>query len=331
MNWSLVRRAYAAMDAPEGKGIREGDWQCCNPECINNTGFPQHYIYGAKMNCPKCGTGRTAQRPGDWCCPSPQCVNHTNTVYGSKLQCTRCGAPRPPCQNMGHQFFPGGMGQKGQKNGARPGDWHCPIEGCKNFRDNVIYSSKAACPLCGTPKPAAPVHAQPAAATQDAVRGGGAPPPPSSPFPGWGAPGILPHGQQFAGGMAGAGGAWGKGGCQGGFQGGKGCGKGQPGDWHCPNAQCKNHQGNVNFASKDTCTLCGTPKPIGSVQHFNKKNDGDWQCPIPTCKNHHNYVYASKPVCSICGTPNPNLAAGAAADRMRSRSPRGGFAQASFE
>lgn len=54
-----------------------------------------------EVNCPKCGTGKSASKPGDWCCPNPQCVNHQNTVYGSKMQCTRCGAARPPLNAKG--------------------------------------------------------------------------------------------------------------------------------------------------------------------------------------------------------------------------------------
>merc|ERR1712008_496621 len=33
------------------------------------------------------------------------------------------------------------------------------------------------------------------------------------------------------------------------------------GDWHCPNPACKNHTGNVVYASKTICPICGMAKP----------------------------------------------------------------------
>merc|ERR1712137_930239 len=47
-----------------------------------------------------------------------------------------------------------------------------------------------------------------------------------------------------------------------------GNGKGKPGDWNCPNPECKNHTENFVFASKDACPLCGTPKPAETFLHF---------------------------------------------------------------
>ena len=120
---------------------------------------------------------------GDWCCPNMQCVNHQNTVYGSKPMCSKCGIPKPALGGRGapammamqqgypgmYAGAPGGCGgYPGQAQGARPGDWHCANTECKNFADNVVYASKAACPICGTPKPVAPREPPPMAAARPA-------------------------------------------------------------------------------------------------------------------------------------------------------------------
>mmetsp|Transcript_56385 Transcript_56385/g.132226 ORF Transcript_56385/g.132226 Transcript_56385/m.132226 type:complete len:298 (-) Transcript_56385:68-961(-) len=291
---------------PEAKEFREGDWQCPNAACVNHTDFPQHYVYGAKVNCPKCCTGKFAQRAGDWCCPNPACLNHRNTVYGSKPQCTKCGAAKPlmnaqpagtASQNQQYQHQPlqssqppppstphpyyGVMfgqpaaGPPGTAGNCRAGDWHCPNPSCKNHTGNLVYGTKSQCPLCSTPRPEQNMTPQAQAFVQTAM--------PQQP-------------QMSVASQMPRGGNW-------------------PGDWHCPNQACKNHTGNLVFASKSTCPLCNAPKPatllIGTRQ-------GDWQCPNPACKNHMNLVYGSKSSCNICGTPNPRVG-----KRERSRSPMG--------
>ncbi|CAK0876193.1 unnamed protein product [Prorocentrum cordatum] len=55
--------------------------------------------------------------------------------------------PPPPHGGKGH-----GKGKDG-KGGGHPGDWHCANPECKNYQDNVVFASKQACPICGTPKP----------------------------------------------------------------------------------------------------------------------------------------------------------------------------------
>jgi len=389
---------------------RVGDWQCPNNQCINHQQYPQSFVYGSKVNCPKCGTGKSATRPGDWCCPNPGCVNHQNTVYGSKPNCSRCGAerpalnargmampnaspnivgppdagarpggvpaprvgdwhcPNPTCKNYKDNLVfaskdfcpicgtekpappPGAPGQPGPpvmhhhapppprggppdlrswgggKGGGgggfggggfggascggcgglgpggvsqpRPGDWHCSNATCKNHRDNVVYSSKSSCPICGTPKPQggglnAPIMPAPRVM----------PPPPSAPMMG------------MFGGMS-------HGGPPNGGPGGKGKGRGQPGDWHCSNPTCKNHTDNVVYASKMVCPICSTPKPSTGILVSSTCRPGDWQCPNNSCKNHVNGVYASKAICNLCGMPNPG-----AEGRPRSRSPRSFFAE----
>eukprot|EP00403_Amphidinium_massartii_P010603 CAMPEP_0178427404 /NCGR_PEP_ID=MMETSP0689_2-20121128/29730_1 /TAXON_ID=160604 /ORGANISM="Amphidinium massartii, Strain CS-259" /LENGTH=155 /DNA_ID=CAMNT_0020049115 /DNA_START=157 /DNA_END=624 /DNA_ORIENTATION=+ len=111
-----------------------------------------------------------------------------------------------------------------------------------------------------------------------------------------------------------------------------------PGDWHCPNPECKNHRDNVVYGSKTICPLCHTPKGDhpGMVpeqnppqqQHGQKGGrPGDWQCPNPSCKNHTNLVYGSKDVCNLCGARKPSasfkLTNTQDLARDRSRSPMG--------
>mmetsp|Transcript_15158 Transcript_15158/g.41672 ORF Transcript_15158/g.41672 Transcript_15158/m.41672 type:complete len:325 (-) Transcript_15158:130-1104(-) len=318
---------------------RVGDWQCPNPACINNVEFPSKFVFGCKVNCPKCGTGKSASKPGDWCCPNPQCVNHQNTVYGCKMQCTRCGAARPPLNAKGGAMpnespmmvggaaggpNPGAFGGgKGAVPMPRVGDWHCPNPACKNHSGNFVYGSKANCPVCGTEKPEQPAEPAPQQPAQPKV--------PEHPWAQY----LQGPGPLMPGGCAGMP-----------VMGQQPRGGGRPGDWHCPNETCKNHRDNVVFGSKSTCPICGMSKPDDAAEAsgpifpsaytpppmmmqaqpqmmFGAVNGGkgggkagDWHCPNPVCKNHtHNLVYASKSHCSICGTPKPG-------DRERSRSPR---------
>jgi len=271
--------------------VSRGDWQCPNEQCFNHTNFPNAYVYGNNVNCKKCGTGKTAQRAGDWCCPNPQCLNHKNCVYGSKAACPRCGTPKPA-----------GLGGKGVGKGAgmgmmaiamqphaamgmqagpgrsqpREGDWHCANPECKNHTANVVYGSKTSCPICGEAKPDAPVMA--------AARAYG------NRFPG----------NQFAGGQSAT--PMSK------FA--------RPGDWNCPNPECKNHVNNAVYGSKDHCPLCDMPKPSTGARIVGQR-PGDWHCPNAYCKNHtDNIIFASKDQCPLCSTSRP------VNGRARSRSPR---------
>jgi len=281
--------------------LARGDWQCPNEQCYNHTNFPNAYVYGSSVNCKKCGTGRSAQRPGDWCCPNPNCINQTNCVYGSKAMCPKCGTPKPvvnggkggnPTPNlMAHMQAMQAMGGRGGPVAPpREGDWHCANANCKNHTGNVVYSSKTSCPLCGMAKPDSPVMAS---VTPQQTFGGNR---------------MQPQTQMQ---MA--------------------VGKGaRPGDWNCPNPNCKNHMGNVVYGSKEFCPLCNTPRPENGaggaggmgygappVSSVPNTRPGDWHCPNPSCKNHtHNVVYAGKAACPLCNTPNPN------GDGVQSRNPR---------
>jgi len=337
-----------------------GDWQCPNTQCINHTNYPSSYVYGSSVNCKKCGTGKTAERPGDWCCPNPQCMNNRNCVYGSKPACPKCGCPRPPLNvgkgNYGGQAFcppvhagtrvpvsngsysAGGPYSSAYLSMPRPGapvprhgDWHCANPECKNHTDNVVYASKTTCPICGMAKPDDPeVPDVPAPPTS-------APPASSRRLPmrdilllGSNKPDIqqpppaVMSSQawqpQVSYGHMGAPTAKGR--------------QTRPGDWNCTNPGCKNFADNVVYGSKTHCPLCNAPKPLSSVTPSAPSGSvnvrpGDWHCPNPACKNHtYNVVYAAKPSCPLCGTLNPNDAGLDAGDaggvylrRARSRSP----------
>mmetsp|Transcript_107027 Transcript_107027/g.284782 ORF Transcript_107027/g.284782 Transcript_107027/m.284782 type:complete len:293 (-) Transcript_107027:174-1052(-) len=280
-----------------------GDWQCPNEQCYNHTNYPMAYVYGSSVNCKKCGTGRAAVRPGDWCCPNPQCMNHTNCVYASKAACPKCGCPKPTGSNGGAG---GAMGQKGgmamgmamggmgmnnycvpgmPPTGVSPpriGDWHCPVQACKNYRDNVIFSSKLSCPICGTAKPESPVMAAPAPTPVMGMGGGN--PMVKGARPGdwhcanpdcknhtenvvYGSKDICPlcampkpvipvttaAPPRFA--------ALTYGGAPP-----RPVPNQRPGDWHCANPNCKNHTDNIVYAGKTVCPLCFTPKDDSRVR-----------------------------------------------------------------
>eukprot|EP00428_Durinskia_dybowskii_P023482 CAMPEP_0170238894 /NCGR_PEP_ID=MMETSP0116_2-20130129/19204_1 /TAXON_ID=400756 /ORGANISM="Durinskia baltica, Strain CSIRO CS-38" /LENGTH=457 /DNA_ID=CAMNT_0010489711 /DNA_START=192 /DNA_END=1562 /DNA_ORIENTATION=+ len=106
----------------------------------------------------------------------------------------------------------------------------------------------------------------------------------------------------------------------------------RPGDWHCPNASCKNHTDNVVYGNKDFCPLCGESKPdpppgpqpapvamrtamparvpvampFAGAGGGPQPRLGDWHCPNPSCKNHtDNVVFGSKDFCPLCGESKP--------------------------
>eukprot|EP00929_Paragymnodinium_shiwhaense_P108360 TRINITY_DN7467_c0_g1_i1.p1 TRINITY_DN7467_c0_g1~~TRINITY_DN7467_c0_g1_i1.p1 ORF type:complete len:399 (-),score=75.69 TRINITY_DN7467_c0_g1_i1:108-1304(-) len=312
-----------------GPAVREGDWQCVNTACINHQ-FPQNFVFAAKVNCPKCGTGKFAQRAGDWCCPNESCVNHKNTVYGSKSNCQRCGSAKPVVAagggmagggkggaafgNMGlapaSAPYPGGMPMQMQGGGApqpRQGDWHCPTQGCKNHVDqgNVIFGKKTACPLCGTGKPANP---------RLPATGG-------FQSPGFQAGGFQAGGFQ-AGGYQG-----------GGFQGGGGFFPAtpfQPPPPMAPHPQMMGMGGHHQppppmMPHPQAGAQAWGPNPNAPPGAASRARPGDWHCSTPGCKNQRdNVIYADKTACPICGAQkgvekstsyqqlNPNAPAGAA-------------------
>jgi len=213
---------------------------------------------------------------GNWACPSCQNVN-----FATRTACNRCQTPKPAEDESfqwgglagGALVIPAaGAGAKGGGKGGPPmagvdGNWACP--GCQN----VNFATRMACNRCQMPKP------------EDQFGGGG--------FGGFGAATHTPGGAP----VAGAGGNWKCSMCQnvnfatrdacnrcaasraeaeaplpaggfGGFGGGKAGGKGKApvagenGNWGCPGC------GNVNFASREVCNRCQTPKPEEDAAAF---------------------------------------------------------------
>jgi len=186
------------------------------------------------------------------------------------------------------------------KAAQRAGDWCCPNPQCVNNR-NCVYGSKTVCPKCGCPKPAI---------TMNGGKGNGM----------GNGMGMGMMNQPVVSVM--------------------GANPPREGDWHCPNAACKNHTGNVVYGSKSSCPLCGTDKPAAPVMaataaaqfmanQYRQYNPapmapmgkgarpGDWNCPNPSCKNHvDNVVYGSKDICPLCATPKPT-----GVEQMAARAP----------
>ncbi|KAI8903215.1 hypothetical protein EDD86DRAFT_101517 [Gorgonomyces haynaldii] len=74
----------------------------------------------------------------------------------------------------------------------------------------------------------------------------------------------------------------------------------RPGDWSCPNDECRYH----NFASRTRCYKCQTTRPLGipiveSVPV--EARIGDWKCPNDEC-GFLNFQKRTK--CIKCATPN---------------------------
>jgi len=83
----------------------------------------------------------------------------------------------------------------------------------------------------------------------------------------------------------------------------------RPGDWTCPNPECKD----IQFERNTNCRLCGTPRPPVASNKQVFKN-GDWFCPNPECKD---IQFERNTHCRQCGTakpPDDQLAAAAEAE-----------------
>jgi len=286
--------------------VSRGDWQCPNPECHNNSNFPMSYVYGSSPTCKKCGSPKPASGVASKSAASMGMGTTMGSTMGMGMGMGMgmMGMGMPMMTMGGMQGVPAAM-NPGGVSPPREGDWHCANPSCKNHRDNVVYSGKVQCPLCGMAKPAQPVMAKPAGAA--------------------GSQHQNQQQQQLLMALAAyGGGQMSTGGVPQFTAGGQVCtvatpmptGKfARPGDWNCVNPQCKNHIKNVVYGSKETCPLCGTPKPPTGARVVGMR-PGDWHCPSPYCKNHtDNVVYGSKDRCPLCNTARPD-------GRDRSRSPR---------
>lgn len=208
-------------------------------------GFGGRGMHGVMQSAPMMGQMHGV---GDWQCPNSGCVNNSKMVFGKNPSCPKCGSPKPAAVMMGGGMMGGMMGGMHGSNGA--GDWQCPTFDCVNHA-KMVFGKNSSCPKCGSPKPAAVVPMMPGGASQPGdwqcpnqdcqnhsrmVFGKNAS------CPKCGVP--KPIGGDFGGGM-------GMGSQRGGSH---------PGDWRCPNSECKNHRNNV-FAKHNNCPSCGTEKP----------------------------------------------------------------------
>lgn len=323
--------------------VRPGDWQCPNQACTNN----RSYVFAKNASCPSCGT------------PKPEDVSglvHSGIAQGATWGATGMfsnqgggsgGGCWGGCGSFAGAAGTWGGGQESPPPWANPGDWPCPTDGCKNQRA-WVFAKKAACPECGCLKPPRPQVVQARHYSQNAwgMMGGGmmsqmggkggcgtdAPP--------WTSPGDWQCPNEACRnnkayvfgrksecpecGSAKPGGSWG-----GAAQAQSMPAHASPGDWACPNVQCKNNTALV-FSSKAACPTCGTAKPDagqvitpcagggmgagcgfgasfggGKGQWGGSPGGGDWQCPNTECRNHAAKVFGSKSVCPSCGTAKP--------------------------
>jgi hypothetical protein len=67
----------------------------------------------------------------------------------------------------------------------------------------------------------------------------------------------------------------------------------KPGDWFCPSCT------ELNFASRQSCRKCSSPRPPFSDPTIGTK-PGDWFC--PTCQDLN---FAARTACRRCNTPHP--------------------------
>lgn len=299
-----------------------GDWNCPNPECKN------HYamVFGKKSSCPECGaekpinaqfdptTARHYQQPGDWHCPDPQCKNHKALVFAKNSVCPECGAAKtsgsvavPSAPRRWKQVGPTLMAPvydnaEWLPPWSKPGDWACPNASCKNST-TMVFAKNDWCPSCGAPRPnAGPSKAEQRSNIMLAAKL-------CEQYPN-----ADPAMIQYFLGASDVSGSSSRMGATYTSKGGGKSGQGlqdewappwtRPGDWKCPNTDCKNHRTWV-FAKNETCPTCAAPKPHNKFEGKPWAREGDWQCPNPECKNHETMVFASKPSCPSCGSARP--------------------------
>lgn len=226
------------MAAPSGG--KPGDWIC--PNCGD-------LVFARNSACRKCGTPKSepapmsmfvptqvpqaAGRPGDWNCP-----NCGDLVFGSKPACRLCGTPNPGGSSAGAGYGPVAGGKGGKKAPrAKPGDWICSNCG------DLVFASRDACKLCGTPKD------ENSQVVGEEAEGGGAPAAPSQNAKARPGDWICSECNHLN------------------FSRNETCNKcgassagskrlqAKPGDWICPSC------GDLVFASKSACKMCGAEKP----------------------------------------------------------------------
>jgi len=299
--------------AATGVSFAPEDWICAN--CGDHQ-------FAKNIACRLCrapkpvpaarGANNQPQRPGDWNCPS--CGD---LQFERNQVCRKCGCPKPAlpppslppnrsqalpppslppnraqaspltfaasgrgsematddwiCSNCGdHQFARNLACRKcaapkptmsTNNQVSKMGDWICPNPACRD----VQFEKNHMCRRCSTPKPQV---TQMAAGTQTRPLYGGHR---GLPLYSASAGPVLYNSISAI----------------------------RPGDWTCPNPQCKD----IQFERNTSCRLCGTPRPpVASNRQVFKS--GDWICPNPECKD---VQFERNTNCRQCGTAKPDM------------------------
>lgn len=250
--------------------LRPGDWNC--PSCGD-------LQFERNQACRKCGCPKPALPPPSLppnrsqALPPPSLP--PNRAQASPLAFAASGNPMAPedwiCSNCGdHQFARNLACRKcaapkptmsTNNQASKLGDWICPNPACRD----VQFEKNRMCRRCSTPKPQS---AQMAAGSQAHPLHGG--------YRGAGLPLYSASARPVY----------------------SGTGPIRPGDWQCPNPQCKD----VQFERNTACRLCGAQRPpVASNKQVFKT--GDWICPNPECKD---VQFERNTNCRRCGAAKPD-------------------------
>lgn len=283
------------------EGFKHGDWRCA--------GCGDHQ-FARNTSCRKCGTSKpeeakaskfssepTEFKEGDWACVS--CGDHQ---FARNNACRKCGTPRPSSNitvtlasdlPQDDDIPITGFAPEREKSvfrsspyedrtlrllqasrGGDSGDWSCPDCG------DVQFAKNSACRLCGAAKPSAQGRVIISSVDNEAFRAE--------------LRGVLTgqvarevivaSNSQIA----------------------------KPGDWLCPNPDCRDLQ----FERNQVCRRCSTPKPESAAVPVIPKprkareptlqespvefKHGDWSC--PSCGDHQ---FQKNTHCRKCGTGKP--------------------------
>lgn len=201
---------------------REGDWQCPNTSCVNHNNM----VFGKNASCPKCGTAKNATKAGDWACPNTQCVNHKNTVFARRSTCPKCGSSKPASFGM-----QGSSQMQQQMQMQMQMQMQQMMQMQMMQMQNKVGGNNTGDWSC--PNASCINNSKMVFGTKSSCPKCGA----SKPMP---MPMMMsmPMDKRRGGGQGGS----------------------NPGDWKCPNLECRNHRNHV-FAKHDECPECGMERP----------------------------------------------------------------------